>query len=188
MFMMYQAIRQIQRIVFTFNYVNPKLLLIASAWAESLGNRPIEGGKSHSGFIIPGVIPGLPEIRLVDMNRITHELQSLLLDIVEKHRAFDAASDYRALANYPMFLAKSWEGLKPYVSSDDYLLFGADLKQRSIELVHDQMPFPVTLNTDYLYQFYNPGEMAGIMGVVSMFQNILPDLIIEGEFFRRMIC
>ncbi|MFD1361864.1 halocarboxylic acid dehydrogenase DehI family protein [Lentibacillus salinarum] len=181
------TIEQIKRIIFTFNYVNPKLLLIASAWAESLGNRSIQGTQSYDGDIAPGVFHGLEDVHLVDICHATPDVQSLLVDIVKKHRAFDAASDYRALANYPVFLGKSWESLKPYVGSDDYHLLGADLKQQSIELVHDRMPFPVTINTDYLYQIYSPREMAGMMGIVAMFQNLLPDLIIEGEFFRRMI-
>ncbi len=143
------TIEQIRRVVFTFNYVNPKLLLIASAWAESLGNRPVEGGKNDGGFLIPGVTPGLPDIRLVDMNYTTPYIQSLLMDIVKKHHAYDAASDYRSLANYPTFLAKSWENLKPYVGSDEYKLLGADLKKRSIELVHERMAFPVTIDTNF---------------------------------------
>ncbi|SFB21413.1 Halocarboxylic acid dehydrogenase DehI [Lentibacillus halodurans] len=181
-----QTIEQIKSVIITFNYVNPKLLLIASAWAESLGNRPIQGTQRCDGYIAPGVFQGLEDIRLVDICRTAPDVQSLLLDITKKHRAYDAASDYRALAHYPMFLARSWESLKQYVGSDEYHLLGADLKQRSIELVHERMPFPVTINTDYLSQIYNPGDIAGIMGIIAMFQNILPDLIIEGEFFRRM--
>jgi hypothetical protein len=33
------TIDRIKRVIFTFNYVNTKLLLIASAWSESLSNR-----------------------------------------------------------------------------------------------------------------------------------------------------
>jgi hypothetical protein len=60
-----QAIEKISHIVFTFNYVNTKLLLIASAWAESLGGRPIMGDLEVQGFINPGIIPTLPLIKLI---------------------------------------------------------------------------------------------------------------------------
>lgn len=182
-----KTIEQIKRIVFTFNYVNPKLLLIVSAWAESLGNRQIHGKQGYSRLINPGVIPGLQDIQLVKVNHTTPGIRKLLLDIVKEHHGYDAASDYRALAIYPHFLAKSWHTLKPYVGSLEYNLLGADLKRKSIEFAHERMAFPVTINPDLLDQFYNPMEVSGIMGIVSMFQNLLPNLIIEGEFFRRML-
>ncbi|QKY68454.1 halocarboxylic acid dehydrogenase DehI family protein [Lentibacillus sp. CBA3610] len=181
------TIEKIKRVIFTFNYVNPKLLLIASAWAESLGNRPIQGTQHSNGYIAPGVFPGLEAIHLVDICHTTPDVENLLLNIIRKHRAYDAASDYRALANYPIFLEKSWGSLKYYVGSDDYNLLKANLKKKSIKLVHERMPFPVTINTDFLYEVYNPRDIAGMMGIISMFQNILPELIIEGEFFKRMI-
>ena len=43
--------------VFAFNYVNTKLLLIASAWAESLSGRFREGHMQVKGFIKPDIIP-----------------------------------------------------------------------------------------------------------------------------------
>lgn len=51
------------------NYVNTKLLFIASAWAESLGNRPILGQNKNVDYVAPGVIPTLPSIKLIDINR-----------------------------------------------------------------------------------------------------------------------
>lgn len=176
----------IRKIIFTFNYVNTKLLLISSAWAESLGNRPICGGKEVKGFISPGLIPELPEITMVDMDKVANPIRNLLLDISRVHHTFDLASDYRALAYYPEFLSVSWEYLKPYADTEEYTLIRSDLKERSISLAHT-MPFPVTINRQGLESYYSAQEIAGIMGVVSMFQNFLPGLIIDGEFFRRIL-
>lgn len=181
------TMEQIRRIVFTFNYVNPKLLLLVSAWKESLSNRPIQGTETYEQFITPGIIQGLPNIHLVKINKTSPVVHDLLLDIIKKHHAYDAASDYRALANFPTFLGESWAHLKPYVGSKEYTLLEADLKTRATQIVHGEMPFPVTIDTDFLYRYYSPSDIAGIMGIVSMFQNLLPSLIIEGEFFRRMI-
>lgn len=181
------TIERIRRVVFTFNYVNPKLLLIATAWKESLSNRPIQGQETFGEFISPGIIQGLPNIHLVKINQTTPPVHDLLLDIIHTHHAYDSASDYRALANYPTFLGESWSHLKHYVGSTEYTLLGADLKTKANKMVHDEMPFPVTIDTDFLYHYYDPREIAGIMGIVSMFQSLLPSLIIEGEFFRRMI-
>lgn len=181
------TIERIKNVVFTFNYVNPKLLLIATAWKESLSNRPIKGKETDGEFIVPGVIQGLPNINLVNINQTTQPIRHLLIDIINTHHTYDSASDYRALANYPTFLGESWTHLKSYVGSTEYTLLEADLKTKAIKIVHDEMPFSVTIDTDFLYHYYNSQEIAGIMGIVAMFQSLLPSLIIEGEFFRRMI-
>lgn len=182
----YSAIDNIKRIVFTFNYVNTKLLLIASAWTESLGNRPISGNGNIQGDIIPGIIPRLPDIKLIDVNKASEPVQDLLMDIARTHHTYDLASDYRALAYYPDFLSVSWRYLKPYVDTDEYNVINSQLKEKAIELAHT-MPFPVTVDRRRLEHVYSEKDIAGIMGIVSMFQNFLPSLIIDGEYFRRMI-
>jgi hypothetical protein len=181
-----EQLEMIRRIVFTFNYVNTKLLLIASAWAESLSNRPILGKQNLKGYIEPGIIPGLPKVDLVQVNQAPPAIQDLLLDIAKKHHAFDVASDFRTLAHFPDFLSISWQGLAPYVGSEEYQRISSQLKSKSIALLNE-MPFPVTVNRDRLELMYSRREIAGIMGVVSMFQNFLPGLIIDGEYFRRMV-
>lgn len=180
------AIESIRKVVFTFNYVNTKLLLIASAWAESLGNRPIPGNGNVRGYIAPGITPGLPDIKLIDINKAPEPIQDLLMDIAGTHHTFDLASDYRALAYYPDFLGVSWLYLKPYVGTDEYCVINSQLKQKAIALAHT-MPFPMTIDRKLLESMYSEKDIAGIMGIVSMFQNFLPGLIIDGEFFRRMI-
>ncbi|MBT2639277.1 MULTISPECIES: halocarboxylic acid dehydrogenase DehI family protein [unclassified Bacillus (in: firmicutes)] len=182
-----ETIQKIRKIIFTFNYVNPKLLLIASAWSESLGSRPIEGVGMSSGFIQPGIIPGLPKIRMVKIEKAAPQVQSLLLDIIKQHHAYDAASDYRALANYPQFLSIGWNALKPYIGSKEYTLLKERIKTKSIESVHNSMRFPISFSTNDLAQYYYPRDIAGILGIVSMFQDLLPGLIIEMEVFRQMI-
>lgn len=180
------TIETIRKVVFTFNYVNTKLLLIACTWAESLANRPIYGNTKVQGYITPGVIEGLPKIKLIDINKATISIKNLLIDIQTKHHAFDIASDYRALAYYPDFLGISWEYLKPYVCTEEYNMISSQLNKRAIKLVR-KMPFSVTVNRKVLEEIYCDKDIAGIMGIVSMFQNFLPSLIIDGEFFRQII-
>lgn len=182
-----RTIEEMKKVLFTFNYVNPKLLLIASAWMESLGNRPIQGSQKPSEFLKPGIIHGLPKIQLVDIKHTAPRVQALLKDIIDRHNAIDAASEYRALAHYPEFLSHSWSNLKSYVNSDEYTILKSKLKAKSIELVHDQMVYPVHLTTELLYHYNSPKEITSIISIVSMFQNLLPELIIEGEFLRRIL-
>lgn len=177
---------RIRETVFTFNYVNPKLLLIASAWAESLGNRPNSGYPKVQGTIQPGVLPELPPIDLIQISEAPQPIRTLLLDIARKHHHYEPSSDYRALARYPQFLRLGWQYLKDYVGSEEYMLLRGKLLTRSVQLTKE-LPYPVTVNRTLLAQYDKPAEIAGIMGIVSMFQNILPDLIIDGEFFRRLL-
>jgi hypothetical protein len=108
------------------------------------------------------------------------------MDIQNKHNAMDVASDYRALAYFPEFLKVSWDHLKSYVGTREYNVISSDLKSRSVQYA-DTMPFPVTINRQALQDIYPPSEVAGVMGLVKMFQDFLPGLIIDCEFFRRII-
>jgi len=179
-------INQIKNILLTFNYVNTKLLLIVSAWSESLANRPIKGTNFTEGFIKPGVYPSLKEIELMHIPNAPSNVKGLLMDIAKKHQTFDVASDFRALAFYPKFLGESWKYLGNYVGTDEYNMISSRLKSQAIQWSH-QMPFPVTINRQELERYYSDAEIAGIFGIVSMFQNLLTSLIIDGEFLRRMI-
>ncbi|WP_163970383.1 halocarboxylic acid dehydrogenase DehI family protein [Oceanobacillus halotolerans] len=182
-----QTAAQIRNIIFTFNYVNPKLLLIVTAWSESLANRPIKGDmKTIKGFIEPGVFPFLPKIDLLHIPEAPPPIKKLLLDIADVHQSVDVASDFRALALYPEFLDESWQYLKPYVRSDEYKVISARLRSKAAKLAH-QMPYPVNVNRSLLENYYNDAEIAGIYGLVSMFKSLIADLIIDGEYLRRMI-
>ncbi|MDP4090412.1 MAG: halocarboxylic acid dehydrogenase DehI family protein [Bacillota bacterium] len=179
-------IMNIRKIVSTFNYANPKLLIIASAWAEALSERPVCGETTVKGELAPGIQPNLLEINLIEYCEAPLSIRGLYEDIARVHGSFDIASDFRALANFPSFLIESWKHLRPYVQSDEYEKLKSDIKKLSVKMSHS-MPFPVTVSRDNLKQMYNPKDIAGIMGIVSMFQNFLPGLIIDGEFLRRML-
>ncbi|UOR10394.1 halocarboxylic acid dehydrogenase DehI family protein [Halobacillus amylolyticus] len=181
------TLQQIHQTLFIFYYVNPKLLLIASAWTESLSNRPITGEKKVNGFIPPGVLNGLKPVKLVHISNAPTIMKQLLKDIAKTHRAFDVASDFRALAQYPLFLEKTWGELKPYVQTYEYDLLKAQLSTQSMSMVHNNMPYPVTINSSDLSRIYSPAETAGIIGLVSLFQSFLPALIVDGEFMRRTL-
>ncbi|MCP8615686.1 halocarboxylic acid dehydrogenase DehI family protein [Salirhabdus salicampi] len=178
---------QLRDVIFLFNYVNSKLLLISIAWEESLGYRPVLGGKETLGIIQPGILEGLPNIRFVQFKQATPFTQQLLMDIMREKRSYDVASDYRALANYPEFLHFSWRHIKPFLQTNEYTLKKHELRRKARELVHNRFPYPVTFTPEHLHTLYNPKEVAGILGVIYMFSNFIAELIIDGECFRRII-
>lgn len=182
-----QTLQHIKNVIAAFQYVNPKLLLIASAWSEGLGNRPIIPQKENLGQIEPGVFKSMPHIELIHIPSAPFYLKQLLLDIAREHHSYDVASDFRALARYPQFLEVAWHYLKPYIGNDEYTILKSKLLKQSVSFVHQDMPFPVTINSHQLARIYTPAQIAGIMGLVSLFQHFLPGLIVEVEFIRRLI-
>ncbi len=182
-----ERLKKVEKIVFTFNYVNPKLLLIALAWQESLGYRPIKGVALSGGLIEPGILPGLPSIRLIDFPEADSRQKELLWDIMTVKHSYDIASDYRALALYPEFLQPVWSGMKEYVSSDEFSLRSRSIKEHARQLVHTNFPYPVIITPEDLAGMYSHKDAAGIMAVIALFSDFLADLIIEGECIRRFL-
>ncbi|WP_240050785.1 halocarboxylic acid dehydrogenase DehI family protein [Metabacillus litoralis] len=181
------TLNKIKKMLSVFHYVNPKLVLIASAWVESISNRPIIGKSNVTGMIQPGVIKGMPQINLVHIPDAPYDTQQILLDIAKEHHSFDVASDFRALANYPQFLSVSWMHLKTYIRGDEYSVLKSKLLNASVDLVHQKMPYPVTVKIESLANVYTSTQLSGIMGLLSMFQNFLSGLILEVEYMRKMI-
>jgi hypothetical protein len=182
-----ETIDTIRKIIFTFNYVNTKLLLITTAWEESLGYRPILGGKVNNGFIQPGIITDLPSFQLINIPVAPSSIQHLLMDIMNKKKGYDVASDYRALACFPTFLEITWTHMRNYIGTNDYTLLSKNIKENARKIVHQHMPYPVTITPEALYSFYSPRDIAGIMGIISMFSNFIADLVIDGQFFRSFL-
>ncbi|WP_112180255.1 halocarboxylic acid dehydrogenase DehI family protein [Paraliobacillus zengyii] len=180
------TLSHINYVVATFQYVNPKLLLIASAWMESLAERPIVSQKVVKGIIQPGFF-NMPPIEMIKVETAPLYVKQLLLEVAKEHASFDVASDYRALACYPRFFEMMWRDLKPYISSNEYTLLRSNLLNQAIKRVREEMPYPITLNSHQLEHIYEPAQIAGIMGIVSYFHRFLPGLIIENEFIRRYL-
>ena len=182
-----QTLDDIDQILFVFRYVNPKLLLIATAWAESLSERPILSVKEPKGFIHPGISKGLPsKIDLMKICEASPKELKLLQSIQKEHHAMDLASDFRALIYYFDFLKISWDHLKKYVGTNEYLISQNKLKQKAISYVHHEMSYPVTVNRRMLEEIYSPSQIVGIFGLVNLFQNFLPGLIIDLEYFHKI--
>ncbi|UFT99384.1 halocarboxylic acid dehydrogenase DehI family protein [Radiobacillus kanasensis] len=179
------VLNQLQGTLDIFRYVNPKLLLITSAWTEALSNRPVKGKGEVLGFLEPGIDPAFPRIDLLHPVEADPTMKKLLFEIAEAHQAMDVASDFRALAHYPDFLKRIWSYLKPFVKSSNYTLLESQLSKKAVRAVHRDMPYPVVINRDQLARVYSPKDIAGIMGLVSLFHRFLPGLIIDCEFMHR---
>lgn len=178
------ALKKIHSTVHTLNEISAKLLLVTCAWAESLSGRPNEGGQKVMGTLNPKK----PEksMRLLQMPGAASPVRALLRDSAEQHSHFHAGDDFLALAHYPQFLRMSWKHLRVFVGTNDYVLLCERLKRDAIRLTKE-MPHAVNLDRNKLEVFYSPAEIAGFTGIIAMYQQMLPALIVDGEFFRRIL-
>lgn len=182
----HNTISRIKEIVKVFRYVNPKLLIMAQAWFEALSGRPITGNTICQGLSKTERITTLTHIPLVDIDHVPLSIRKLLLDIAEKHRAMDVASDYRALAFYPEFLNIVWKDLGPYTQTKEYQLTRLKLSKESL-IDARNLPFPIDLKPYTHGENLPPAVTLGIMTSVSMFKEFLPGLIIDCEFLHEIL-
>lgn len=179
-------INRIKEVVYAFTYVNPKLLIIACLWGESLSSRPNRGNGKVIGLIQPGNMTNLGHIPIVDIPSTSESLRNLLLDIAYGHHSIDVASDFRAFAFYPEFLKISWEHLVNYTQTDEYQLSKENLVKQAIH-ISKTMPYSVTINRQTLETIYPSASIAGIMGLVSMFRDFIPGLIVDCQFLTMLL-
>ncbi|WP_186575998.1 halocarboxylic acid dehydrogenase DehI family protein [Aquibacillus kalidii] len=181
-----QTLDHLQKIIFTFNYVNPKLLLIATAWEEALSHRQIKGTSKAESYIKPGIIQGLPNIPLLQVSDAPDSIRELLMDIKNTEHTYDVASDFRALAYYPDFLEVAWKATKPFIGSEEYVLKKNNLVNQARKAV-SRMPYPVLITPEHLRYHYPGHDIAGIMGLINMFKHFIAGLLIDLECFRRIL-
>lgn len=178
------SIENIRSTVQTLNEVHAKLLLVICAWAESLSGRPNEGGQKVLGTLNPKKPEG--SLRLLQPSDAASRVRAMLSDSAQQHGHFQAGDDFCALADYPQFLRLSWKHLRQFVGTNEYILLCERLKNDAIRLTK-QMPHAVAVDHNKMKAFYSSAEIAGFTGIVAMYQQMLPTMIVDGEFFRRIL-
>jgi len=113
-------------------------------------------------------------------------LTNVLGDIADKHHSINVASDFRALAFYPEFLKISWNSLAAYSQTPEYQLYKGNLVKQAIH-ISKTMPYSVTVNRQTLEPIYPAASIAGIMGLVSMFRDFIPGLIIDCQYLTMLL-
>ncbi|MGZ4122460.1 MAG: hypothetical protein ACXVOI_04505, partial [Tumebacillaceae bacterium] len=170
-----------------FHYVDAKLLLLATAWIEALSERPISGHQTEETFVPPGIPSHFPTyIPMLRMERASQPVKQLIRSIVDTHRAFGPASDYRSLACYPTFLAGAWQQILPFVRTPWYQERQHRLLAHAQTLVHT-LPYPIPLSPERLRTILSGREVTSCHGILNMFQQMLPGLMLDVELMTRML-
>ncbi|GAA5505782.1 (R)-2-haloacid dehalogenase [Novipirellula caenicola] len=170
---------QLHEILKLYHYINPKLLLIASAVRQGLdGELSIKrySATEPAERIAPGVPAEMAALEMEDENPSDEQLQTLFSDITETLSLRSINSDYRSLALWPNYLDAVWRNLKPKVQSPAYTAAADHLRERSRRLA-SELPYPVPLSRTRL-------EGEGIdfdetLRSCETFEQLLPGLILN---------
>ena len=175
-------IEEVRRTLDVLNYGNPKYLLLITAWSEAIQGRSCGGDElpAAGAASIPGGLPeGVAPLRLVDPDEASPEVQALLQRVTDSHYHHGPSSDYRALANWPDYLKLALDGtLEPVVRTEGYDALARALLVRARELVRG-FPTPAGIGRDALADSCSPSEIAGLTGLLFMYQRFICDVTID---------
>lgn len=176
-------IEKVRRVLNAFNYGNPKYLLLITAWSECLQMRPVGGGEVSAEFrasIPKGHPPGMDRLLpLVDASTASTEVQALLKRVADIHFHHGPASDFQALANWPKVLEIATdEVLAPVVRQEHYDAKSRELVTRAREMARG-LPGTAGVPRSELMSSLTPTEVAGLTGVLFMYQRFIADITIS---------
>lgn len=173
----------IRRVLNALNYGNPKYLLLLTAWSERFQMRAA-GGNAVPDDLRRPVGKGHPEgmdalLPLVDTAQASSEVQALLKRVADIHYHHGPASDFRVLANWPDLLEVITEEiLQPVVRTESYDAKARELIVCARDLVQG-LPDAVGVERTELDSACTPTELAGLTGVLFMYQRFIADITIS---------
>jgi len=176
-------VASVRRVLNALNYGNPKYLLLLTAWSERFQMRAAGGVESREDLSRP-VGKGHPEgmdplLSLVDPAKASTQVQTLLKRAADLHYHHGPASDFRVLAHWPdLFQVITDEVLPPVVRTEHYDGKARDLVARARELAQG-LPDPVGVDRSELASVCSPAELAGLTGVLYMYQRFIADITIS---------
>jgi serine/threonine protein phosphatase PrpC len=168
-----------------FHYVNPKLLLaVAALRASTSGQYPKveelpdeDKRQTRLGAPDQAVLP--PP---VDPSTASERVSSIFADIRSTLDLAVVNSDYRALANWPDYLERAWNSLKPITQLPEYDRMSRDLKVMAEETAL-VLPFRMETNP-YVLRLCGLSEddIDEVRGILDQFYRLLPGLILNIAF------
>ena len=166
-----------------FNYGNPKYLLLITGWSEAIQGRNPSGKSLSDEDAMPiprGMPAGVPMLHhMVDENTATAEVLGLYQRVKNIHYHHGPSSDYRLLANYPDYLSIALDdAIAPVVRTPEYDAKQRDLIAEARKWVHT-LPGPVGVSAEALMKTCKPHEIAGLTGLLFMYQRFIADIMID---------
>jgi hypothetical protein len=174
--------------------VNPKLLLVLTAWLESLSGRPVRGSEVGEeplgGNLNLAVLPSQIGSTRFDLYENALSSSQLLNEIALAHPSLGVPEDYLALARYPEFLRIQWGFLRPHLHSEEYRAIKQQLKAEAAEGVH-KLPFEVNLERllgenlrSWSGQWWVEQDRIRLITQLELIQDLVAGLILEMNYIR----
>ncbi len=164
------------------NYGNPKYMLLITAWSEEIQGRSSGGEDLPPEDAVPiphGLPEGVAPLRLVDPDDASADVQALFERVTGSHLHHGPSSDYRVLAAWPDYLRLALDGaLEPVVRTEEYDALARALLVRARELVRG-FSAPAGIGRDALADSCSPSEIAGLTGLLFMYQRFICDVTID---------
>ncbi len=178
-----ENIASVRRVLNTLNYGNPKYLLLLTAWSERFQMRAAGGNEVHEDLrrsVGKGHPKGMDSLlSLVDPEQASADVRALLKRVADLHYHHGPASDFRVLAHWPDLLQLITEQvLAPVVRTELYDAKARELVTRARELAQG-LPHPVGVERTELVSACTPAELAGLTGVLFMYQRFIADITIS---------
>ncbi len=173
----------VRRVLNALNYGNPKYLLLLTAWSERFQMREAGGHNVREELRRP-VGKGHPEgmdplLSLIDPAQASTQVQTLLKRVADLHHHHGPASDFRVLAHWPDLLEViTDEVLPPVVRTERYDGKARELVACARELAQG-LPDPAGVERSELTSVCSPAELAGLTGVLFMYQRFIADITIS---------
>lgn len=164
----------------TIHYVLPKLLLIATAWADGSAEHPVRERVSTSSLTIPfGVAEGTAKAELIKLEQAGGRMHALLEQVKQRHGDPVASSYYRGLANWPDFLEAAWKAIAPRVNSAEY-----EARKRSLaEAAQNHVRAWGAGSANGA-----PGEQGEIGDMLAAFRlNFIPEMLIDVAMVKSLL-
>lgn len=158
-----------------YHYINPKLLLMASAAVMALEGQAI--GRGADGAGVERIERGIPA-RMYPMEMVSEKpddkaLRDLFEDIKQTLSLQSINSDYRTLALWPTYLFVLWSRLAPFVKRPEYERATRVLREASREYVR-ALPFTFQMQSSRIEE-----SLDNVFETSRNFERLLPALILN---------
>lgn len=172
----------------TIYYVLPKLLLVTSLFYElSYGKKQqidLKNNKDNDfSKISVGILEGMAKVQMVDPEKASVRVNQIFDSIKEVHNFPLIPSYYRGVANWPDFLEKTWNQIKPLVGSAAYEKRKQELVEQT-NLALKNLPLPI--KQKHLISDKDKNEEIRLI-LFAFKQKFIPEMLLDMALIEAML-
>jgi hypothetical protein len=169
---------QIRAALRMYHYMNPKLLVIASAVRTALGEPFGLAGRSGAGeeLIERGVPPRMYPIEMSAEDPQDRSIRDIFDEIKHTLSLASINSESRTLALWPDYLRSAWNALKPLTRHPEYQHECNELRELAIAHARE-LPHPIDLNRRQVEKLGEDADQ--VVKTTGTFERVLPFFVLN---------